>query len=387
MINVGFILAFKDTQWTGGINYYKNLIKSLRDHGSPDVKPVVITSPDTPIKIFEDLTGVEFITTPYVSPSSFSWKASKAAQHAFGRDIWFESFLKRHQINLISHSGHLGRNSKIPAIGWIPDFQHLRMPEFFSADEIAERNARFHRLCNWCAGIIVSSADALSDLNKFSPNTAQKADVLRFVTGVSAPSDEACKMVSDKYNLPPKFFHLPNQFWKHKNHETLIKALKILNDRNNRMTVIATGNPKDLRQPHHYEQLQGLAEDLHVTGNFISLGVVPYDEMVCLMKSSIAVVNPSLFEGWSTTVEESKSLGKKIILSDIPVHREQSPERGVYFSAQDPLALANCLQQTYEGCDDDSEAFYLADASARIDERYKEFAQSFCKIALRHVRK
>lgn len=33
-------------------------------------------------------------------------------------------------------------------------------------------------------------------------------------------------------------------------------------------------------------------------------------------------VNPSFYEGWSTTVEEAKSIGVPLLLSDIPVHRE-----------------------------------------------------------------
>ena len=61
------------------------------------------------------------------------------------------------------------------------------------------------------------------------------------------------------------------------------------------------------------------------------------------MKYSIAVINPSLFEGWSTSVEESKIHDKQIILSSIPVHIEQSPERGYYFEAFNYIQLANIL--------------------------------------------
>ena len=38
----------------------------------------------------------------------------------------------------------------------------------------------------------------------------------------------------------------------------------------------------------------------------------------------IALINPSFFEGWSTTVEEAKSLGTKMILSNIKLHLEQA---------------------------------------------------------------
>ena len=43
------------------------------------------------------------------------------------------------------------------------------------------------------------------------------------------------------------------------------------------------------------------------------------------MYHSIALINPSKFEGRSSTVEQGKSMGEKIILSTIPVHKEQKP--------------------------------------------------------------
>ena len=56
------------------------------------------------------------------------------------------------------------------------------------------------------------------------------------------------------------------------------------------------------------------------------------------------VLQPSLFEGWSTSVEEAKSLGKPVLLSDIEVHREQvlSPES--FFQPHDVTGLANLIE-------------------------------------------
>ena len=71
---------------------------------------------------------------------------------------------------------------------------------------------------------------------------------------------------------------------------------------------------------------------------FRPLGVVPYRDMLGLMRHAVAVINPSLFEGWSTSVEEAKSMGKAVVLSDIPVHREQAPGRGLFFDPRDPDA-------------------------------------------------
>ena len=59
--------------------------------------------------------------------------------------------------------------------------------------------------------------------------------------------------------------------------------------------------------------------------NIRLLGLIDYEEVFSLIKFSKAVINPSLFEGWSSTVEECKSVGKNMILSDLDVHIEQYP--------------------------------------------------------------
>ena len=63
------------------------------------------------------------------------------------------------------------------------------------------------------------------------------------------------------------------------------------------------------------------------------------------MNYSQSVINPSLFEGWSTTVEESKTLNKQILLSRIPVHIEQDPTNGKYFSPSSYLELADAMEK------------------------------------------
>ena len=64
--------------------------------------------------------------------------------------------------------------------------------------------------------------------------------------------------------------------------------------------------------------------------------MIPLDHVYALLRTSMALINPSRFEGWSTTVEEAKSFGVPMILSDIDVHREQTGGTARYFGVDDP---------------------------------------------------
>jgi glycosyltransferase involved in cell wall biosynthesis len=86
-------------------------------------------------------------------------------------------------------------------------------------------------------------------------------------------------------------------------------------------------------------------EELGIRDSFRVLGVVPYSDMMSLMRNAVAIVNPSLFEGWSSTVEEAKILGKTILLSDLPVHREQNPKRAIFFDPNNAGTLADAFRE------------------------------------------
>ena len=73
------------------------------------------------------------------------------------------------------------------------------------------------------------------------------------------------------------------------------------------------------------------------------MGVIPFEDVLCLMKYSVGIINPSLSEGWSNTVDQANCYGRKILLSDIKVHKEQKPFRGVYFKKHNHKDLASKL--------------------------------------------
>ena len=103
--------------------------------------------------------------------------------------------------------------------------------------------------------------------------------------------------------------------------------------------VVMTGRTDDQRDPGLYARLITEARRAGVASHFLHLGLVPYEDVFGLNASAEALINPSLFEGWSTTVEEAKALGTRMLLSDISLHREQAPD-AMFFDPHSPAALA-----------------------------------------------
>lgn len=346
MIKIGFVFSYTDSSWVGGINYLSNLLHAISKVDDRKIEPVLIVSPATPERMIALFPAWQVIRTKLVDDQNRWWSlARKLGARALGRDVLMERFLRNHGIAVLSHSGQLGRRATIPTIGWLADFQHRRMPEFFNPGELAARDRGFRRITKQCTTVLLSSFDAQKDLDEFDSSAVSRSRVLHFVSGFAVgliPTvDEV--ILREKYALSGPYFHLPNQFWKHKNHRIVIDALVILKARGIKSTVVCTGLAKDRRWPTYFDELMHYAKDHGVAESFRVLGLVPFEDVSSLMRYASAVINPSHFEGWSTTVEEVKSLGLLMILSDIPVHREQDPNYGIFFPPESSTALADAM--------------------------------------------
>jgi glycosyltransferase involved in cell wall biosynthesis len=161
--------------------------------------------------------------------------------------------------------------------------------------------------------------------------------------------------------------------------------LALVKERKPRILVLAPGATDDQRNPQHFPSLMQLAADRQVTDSLRVLGVIPYQDLATLMRYSVAIINPSLFEGWSTSVEEAKSGGKEILLSDIPVHREQAPERGVYFPADDPQRLASILCASLDRYDPKADEYMQSVARNTFKKRQMVFAEEYQGIVRRTI--
>jgi glycosyltransferase involved in cell wall biosynthesis len=111
-------------------------------------------------------------------------------------------------------------------------------------------------------------------------------------------------------------------------------------------------------------------EKLELQKQFIILGVIPRIDQIQLMRRCLAVIQPSLFEGWSSVIEDARSLGKPVIASDFPVHIEQNAPNSYFFECGNAEALAELISTaaTLEiGANSQLEALAQKDNQERVN--------------------
>jgi GT2 family glycosyltransferase/SAM-dependent methyltransferase len=264
---------------------------------------------------------------------------------------------------------------------WVPDFQHRHCPSLFSAAEIELRDRTIGGLAAAPGFIVFSSATAAHDFTRFYPEARATPRVWHFRSAfgkLPAPRDPR-----PLYSLPDKYLYLPNQFWAHKNHRIVFEALAHLKKTTGlTIPLVCTGSPHDSRNPDHYPALLQFLSENQLDHQVRLLGLIERTDQIEIFRHAAAVVQPSLFEGWSTVVEDTRSIGRPLILSDIPVHREQAPPGSTLFPPTDPITLAGLLSERWAhftpGPDVDAEQAAAADYTKLVDAS----ARIFCDIAL-----
>jgi glycosyltransferase involved in cell wall biosynthesis len=359
--------------WAGGYNYQSNLFAALNRYHQGEIAPVVFAGEQDDAADLEALARIPGVETARCAVFDRR-RAGLAAALSLGLDYAAAAEFRERKVDVVFESARFfGWRLPYPAVAWFPDFQHQRLPQLFSPAARWRREFGFRVQIASGRIVMLSSESALRDYQELYP-AARRAYVVRFATQPPPDLLTANPLeVIEQYELPSRFFYLPNQFWRHKNHQVVIDALTILSKSGVDVVVVASGGTNDPREPDYFNSIMRQVKVRGLERNFRYLGIIPLPQVYALLRATAALINPSRFEGWSTTVEEAKSFGVPMILSDIDVHREQTADSARYFGIDDPAALANHLLNAVQI----SGSVVIRNLLLNLDERVAAFATDF----------
>lgn len=273
----------------------------------------------------------------------------------------------------------LGPSKKIY---WVPDFQYKNMPQLFSNEERNKRDTLYNEMFLE-EGILVLSSEAVKeDFYTFFPEFASKKVRVLSFSSVFEMSEYDLDPIAtcNSYGLPEKFIYVPNQMWQHKGHDYTIMALGKLKVNGIIPPLVLTGNISDYRKGLYGDYIKKLIEKHNLETQVFHLGILPRQEQVQIYRRAALILQPSLFEGWSTVVEDARALGKSILMSDINVHLEQNPFKGFYFKVGDVSDLANKIANIWPNLEPGPSLEEEKQLILSSNERAVNYARKFMSI-------
>lgn len=381
-------LANYDKGWMGGVYYVKNQIAQLLSYQPARENLTIYLYGSGEIaaeyKTLLKYKNVHFIKTENIRKKLF-YRLCKLYRDELDRDILDADLMYlavRYQISYIFPyfpKGSINQRFLLKkSISWIPDFQHVHYPQFFSKNEYRVREREFYEISRKHNRLVLSSQDACRDFRERYHNDSKRVYVIPFCSMLDKRDvmKNGIRQIKEKYGIEGDYFIVCNQFWVHKNHMIVFEALSraVLCDKH--IKVVCTGNMQDYRsrkyiaEVRNYIAAQGLEEHLFL------LGLVPKYDQIQLMKGAAAVIQPSLFEGWGTVLEDAKTLGKKALLSDIAVHHEQADRLCTFFDPHNAEQLAELMQQTFSEADAEKVSYqYSVQSAEKYGKMFYEMIQ------------
>jgi glycosyltransferase involved in cell wall biosynthesis len=359
------ILFYFSPKWMGGIVYIINLIKTLdflKDEDKPEV--FLFYRPDLRRFLCE-------FNYPYINFIEWSFPSvikGNIMSLLLGKNLFIDKILGSYSLDTIFpiHDFPVRTLTKVRLISWWADLQEKYYPEFFTPIQRLGRSLRVKRIIKNCNILIVSSQAVMDDFEQFyKPHDGLKIYVFHFVSVIDNIGNTFIDDLRVKYSLPEQYFLVSNQFHKHKNHKVLLLALSNLKRMGVNVHIAFTGRFPTAPDSPYLNELYKLIDENDLHNCITMLGLISRSDQLLLMRNSQAVIQPSLFEGWSTVIEDAKSLQVPVIASNLKVHIEQLGKDGCYFDPHDPEALGEILRCYPER---DMNRLYYPNYSERIRE-------------------
>lgn len=264
----------------------------------------------------------------------------------------------------------------VKSLATIHDLMHRyqnRFPEVGSKIESANRDFHYKNTCEYAAGILVDSSLGKNHVMESYQVNSEKCHVLPYIANRELRDMKSANF-SVKYKLPLKFLFYPAQFWMHKNHINLIKAISLCKAELPDIQLVLVGSKKN-----GFNQVVELIKELKLNDCIHLLGLVDTEDVPELYRLARALVMPTYFGPTNIPPLEAWELDCPVAVSDIFGMREQLKEAATYFNPESVNDIADTIKKIWL---DDLFCKKLIEAGRvrREELNFKNFTNTFLGI-------
>ena len=288
-----------------------------------------------------------------------------------------EQWFRANKIDLMIYpiSSSLSFETRLPYILTIHDLQHRLQPEFseVSANGVWEAREYIFRNGIRNATMLLSESETgKEDILNFygeygvTPDRVKVLPLLPSITLQREISTADRQRVRQKYNLPDRYFFYPAQFWQHKNHVRIVKAMALLKEQHGiKLHILFSGYHSGEIREAVFKEVTDTAAKLQVQGQISYFGYVPDEDIAALYAEARALIMPTFFGATNIPPLEAWALGCPVLTSDIRGIRQQAGEASILVDPKSVEALAEGMRRLWT--DDDLCKTLIAKGAERLN--------------------
>jgi glycosyltransferase involved in cell wall biosynthesis len=367
-----FVLAvFFDHSITSGGNFQQsfNNIMLANKLSSEEIEVKIITNKKDNLKILKD-----FQLNPHFFKINFFSKILINIRESlpnllyrfltfFSKKNKFEKFLEKLDVDLIyfvSQSSYANYVHSINYIYTIFDLCHRDCPEFpeVRKNRIFEfREGESKKNLPRAIAVLTDSYLGKENVIYRYNLDSNRVHVFPFSPSLTiqlkAKSNEYEKLdenfidVKKKYQLTFDYIFYPAQFWSHKNHIYILKALDILRTENSiQLGAIFAGDDRG-----NLSYIKEMTKKLNLDSQVRFVGFVSNEEIFYLYSQSLALVMPTYFGPTNMPPLEAFKLNVPVLYSDLPGLKDQVNDAALLLDLNNPYSLVSNLEKLMSSID------------------------------------
>lgn len=230
----------------------------------------------------------------------------------------------------------------VPAVVTIPDLQHEHLSDSLTPEERQRRRSDYVIAAHCAHAVMTFSEHAGKDLRRQYSVPSDRVFTTPLDVGYdweeTEPSPELLAELRERYGSD--FLYYPANTWPHKDHLTLLRALRQLADQGEYHNLLLTGSGDDER-----DRVERAMGELGLDHSVRLIGTAPPPVVRGLYHLCAAVVFPSRFEGFGMPLLEGMRSGTPVLSSDATSLPEVGGDAVLYFRAGDVQDLAEKIRR------------------------------------------
>lgn len=306
---------------------------------------------------------------------------------------YIDDALSRHKIDLVYFLGPsfyamgLSKHNYIVTVwdqchrDW-PEFPEVRLGMEFERREFLYKGILPKAMC-----ILVDDELSKTKMHKRYGIDLERIKVARFFPMMELKTISQIDEITllKKYSIHRPFIFYPAQFWCHKNHAYILKALKLLKAENIFLEAVFVGNNYGSR-----EMIEKMTKSLNIEDRVHFLGFIPRDELVVFYRKALALVMPTYFGPTNIPPLEAFSLHCPVCYSDLPGLRDQVGDAAFLMNLNEPASLVEIIKRLLAKDDSVTEKIEKGTQRLKIysEEKYSkvldaifaEYKKNFCEV-------
>jgi glycosyltransferase involved in cell wall biosynthesis len=231
----------------------------------------------------------------------------------------------------------------------IHDLMHRYEKKFSEVSGIARfryREIHLKNVCKYSKGILAESSVGKAHIETSYKISHDKIHILPYI----APPHVRVLTVSENfnslYNLPQKYVFYPAQFWRHKNHSTLIHAIDLVSKEIPDIKLVLVGAKKNA-----YQDVMKLVNQLHLNDKVIFYNYIADSDMAVFYRHARALIMPTFFGPTNLPPLEAFAAGCPVAVSNIYGMPEQVGDAALLFDPRSVENIAKVIKVLWENDD------------------------------------